>query len=588
MTIVVRRISWLAAAAALAVLLTTSSSALAPQSAARLSATDRAALTAWNAQIDQMQRAGDMRVASWEADDQIGGRAHQRLRQFYRGIPVFGGDVAVQTEGGTPVSIFGTVYQGINVNPDPIRSETEVQVAAEVFAGGRMRAGESPTLVVLPRDDGRYLLAWRAEVRTDSDRILCFVDDATNAVVLAFSNLKTQQPSVIIGRGVLGDDKKVAVSLSGSTYTARDRYRPGAITTHDMKTDITRLVNILDNVISVASTDIASTTSTPWTDGAVVDAQVYAGYTYDYFYKRFGRHGLDNRDRPILIFVHPVQRDSWAQLYNQYSLYYTNAFYDGSGRIVFGEGLPPGVTSGGKSWNYTSGAIDIVAHELTHGVTDYSSDLIYLNESGALNEAFSDIMATGVEFFFQPPGSGQMKADYLEGEDAVSGGGLRSLDDPASKGNPDHYSKRYIGTNDNGGVHTNSTIAGHAFYLAIEGGTNRTSGLSVQGVGPANRDQIEKIFYRAFVNLMPSNGTFATARSTTIQAARDLYGAGTAAERAVTDAWTAVGVLASVGGPVAVGTEPTPAAAAARTAPTASSGMAKVERTRPGTATRRR
>jgi Zn-dependent metalloprotease len=80
------------------------------------------------------------------------------------------------------------------------------------------------------------------------------------------------------------------------------------------------------------------------------------------------------------------------------------------------------------------------------------------------------------------------------------------------------------------------------YYLAIEGGTNRTSGLSVQGVGGANREQIEKVIYRAFTQLMPANSTFSVARAATIQAARDLYGTNSAAERAVTQAWTAVGV----------------------------------------------
>jgi Zn-dependent metalloprotease len=91
-------------------------------------------------------------------------------------------------------------------------------------------------------------------------------------------------------------------------------------------------------------------------------------------------------------------------------------------------------------------------------------------------------------------------------------------------------------------VHINSGIPNHVFYLAIEGGTNRTSGLAVQGVGAANREQIEKVFYRAFVFLLPSNATFSTARAATIQAARDLYGATSAPVTAVTQAWTAVGV----------------------------------------------
>jgi Zn-dependent metalloprotease len=176
-------------------------------------------------------------------------------------------------------------------------------------------------------------------------------------------------------------------------------------------------------------------------------------------------------------------------------------------------------------------------------VTQFTSDLIYQNESGALNEAFSDMMGTGIEFFFQPAGSGDLRADYLCAEDVVKPGGIRSLENPQAYGDPDHYSRRFLGTADNGGVHINSGIANQAFYLAIEGGTNRTSGLAVQGVGAANRDQIEKVFYRAFTQMLPRNATFSLARAATVQSAIDLFGANSNAERAVTQAWTAVGVI---------------------------------------------
>jgi Zn-dependent metalloprotease len=106
----------------------------------------------------------------------------------------------------------------------------------------------------------------------------------------------------------------------------------------------------------------------------------------------------------------------------------------------------------------------------------------------------------------------------------------------------DHYARRATGGPDNGGVHANALIAGHAFYLAVEGGRNATSGLAVEGVGAKRRADMERVFYRAFVYLLPSNATFSTARAATIQSARDLFGAGSAAERAVAQAWSAVGV----------------------------------------------
>jgi thermolysin len=223
-------------------------------------------------------------------------------------------------------------------------------------------------------------------------------------------------------------------------------------------------------------------------------------------------------------------------------MFYANAFYDGDGVMVFGEGLPQGATLGGQRWDYLAGALDVTAHELSHGVTEFTSNLIYQGESGALNESFSDMMGTSVEFFYQPVGTGPMKADYLIGEDVVTPGGLRNMANPNAFGDPDHYSRRYTGPLDNGGVHTNSAIGNQWFYLAIEGGTNRTSGLSVTGVGSANREQIEKVVYRAFTQLMPANATYSTARAVTIQAAIDLYGASSAATQAVTQAWTALGV----------------------------------------------
>ena len=211
--------------------------------------------------------------------------------------------------------------------------------------------------------------------------------------------------------------------------------------------------------------------------------------------------------------------------------------------MVYGEGLPPNlVDTAGRQWNFLAGALDVVAHELTHGVTDFTSDLIYENESGALNEAFSDIMAAGVEFFYQTAGDGQMEADYLIAEDVVTPGGIRSMADPAVFGDPDHYSIRFTGPEDNGGVHINSGIVNQAFYLAIEGGTNRTSGQTVTGVGGDNRAQVETVFYRAFTTLLPSGATFSVARAATLQSARDLYGAGSDVERALAAAWTAVGV----------------------------------------------
>jgi thermolysin len=388
-------------------------------------------------------------------------------------------------------------------------------------------------------------LTWRLRIASGSDIRQYFVDARAGAIVLDVSDRKTQQVpqgSVGTARGVLGDEKKVSVTPNSGGFVASDALRPPSLDTYDMRGNWPRVIDYLNNDISLQTGDLGFDTDNEWTDGATTDAHVYSGWTYDYYFKRFNRKGLDNADIPIVSVVHPVRRLDFFDLFEDLPDFFLNAFYAGNGVMVYGVGLPTGVTLGGQTVDFFSGALDIVTHELTHGVTEFSSNLVYQDESGALNEAFSDMMATGAEFFFQRPGTGTLQADYTIGEDIIRPRGIRSLENPGLFGDPDHYSRRFTGEEDNGGVHINSAIPNQAFYLAIEGGTNRTSGQSVQGVGAANREQIEKVFYRAFTQLLPSNATFSTARAATVQSARDLYGAASAAERAVAQAWSAVGV----------------------------------------------
>lgn len=533
-----------AVAATMTLLLTATAAQQPPQTAVRrVTITPRSTADLRDAMplVDGMRRGGELRSRTQRADPQVRGRVHERFDQYHRGVRVFGADVAQQTAGGQVVSVYGTVYENLNLDVAPTVTADAARTAIEAAAG--VEIGRAPELVILPRPDATFVVTWRVRAASGADVREYFVDARSGAVVFEYSDLKRQTQSAVgRGTGVLGDSKKISVSPSGGQFVATDRLRPPAVNTYDLKGNYQRAILYLNNVIQLGQGDLAADSDNDWTDGAAVDAQVYAGWTYDYFFKRHGRRGLDNRDLPIVSIVHPAARNDFLQLFPIVPEFYLNAGYYGDGVMVYGEGLPPSFTSSGQTVDYYSGALDVVAHELTHGVTEYSSNLIYQNESGALNEAFSDIMGTAVEFFFQQPGSGTLRADYLIGEDIRRPGGSRSMADPLSYGDPDHYSRRYTGIEDNGGVHINSGIPNHAFYLAVEGGTNRTSGLSVQGVGGGNRDQIERVFYRAFTQMLPANATFAVARSATIQAARDLFGANSAAERAVTQAWTAVGV----------------------------------------------
>jgi thermolysin len=499
------------------------------------------AARAWTTRVDAMLRSGELRLRGRVDDTLMPGRVHERSDQYFRGVRVFGADLARQLRNGATESVFGTVYEGIDVDTTPdIEAEQARNRLAERL-GIDIDASTEPELVVLPRDNGSYALTWRMRVPMPHDLRQYFVDAHSGETIFDYSVRETQS-AVGKALGVLGDTKKISVRAASGQFLTSDELRPPGSQTYDLRGNPFRTDNFLFRRITLSTSDLGSDTDNDWTDTAIGDAHIYSGYTYDYYFKRFGRKGLNDANIRVQAIVHPVHRSDFAIYFDDYAEYFDNAFYDGDGIVVLGEGLPAGITLGGQNWDYLAGGIDVVAHELTHGVTEYTSNLIYQGESGALNEAFSDVMGTSVEFFFQPPGDGALKADYTIGEDVVRPGGIRNMANPGALGDPDHYSKRYTGSEDNGGVHVNATIVTHAFYLAIEGGTNRTSGLSVQGVGAANREQIEKTFYRAFTQLLPSGATFAVARAATIQAAQDLYGGSSAAVRAVTQAWTAVGV----------------------------------------------
>jgi len=506
----------------------------------RVAAAGAAETRAWEARIEGLVRAGGLVLRTVRDDTLMPDRQHARYAQLYRGVPVLGGDLVAQVSGAALVSVFGTLYDGIDIDAVPAFGADHAVEIISRLSGQPL--GHRPDLVVLPQPGGGFALVYTLPVFTEADRIVYSIDAHTGAVVEARSEIQTQS-AVGRGRGVLGDDKKMSVRAAGGQFLGDDLLRPPRLETFDFKGSFDRLLLFFNGVITLGDSDLAADADNDWTDGPVVDAHTYSGYTYDYYFKRFGRRGLDGNNLRIRALVHGVRLEDYARYGPEtVNLFFANAFYAGSGLIYFGEGLPAGVTLGGQGFRPFAGALDVVTHELTHGVTQFTSGLGGQGEPGALNESFSDMMGTSAEFFFQPPGNGPLKADYLLGEDITIPGAVRSMENPGLYGHPDHYSRRYLGPLDSGGVHRNCGISNQVYYLAIEGGTNRTSGLSVQGVGPASREQIEKVMYRAFTSMMPSRADFQVARAVTVQCARDLYGTGSPAERALIQAWTAVGV----------------------------------------------
>jgi len=200
-------------------------------------------------------------------------------------------------------------------------------------------------------------------------------------------------------------------------------------------------------------------------------------------------------------------------------------------------------------------SIDVAGHEIGHAVCSSTSNLAYQKESGAMNEAFSDIWGACIEYFAAPN-----KQRWLIGEDIERRAGhlsLRSMSNPKTELQPDTYGGTYwktvsctpTSTNDYCGVHTNSGVLNHWFYILTEGktGTNDIgSSYSVTGIGI---DKAAKIAFRTESVYLTANSTYANARTYGIQAATDLYGANSAEVIATTNAFYAVGVGAAYAGP---------------------------------------
>jgi thermolysin len=484
--------------------------------------------------IDDLASEGVVTLARVQEDREFPGRRHLRYDQRINGVRVFGAQLVRQVDGeGRTLSVFGRIDDGLAADVVPALSADEAVRAVAPDYPTRAVAVGKPELVLLPRD-ADAVLTWMFWVRIDHELDRVFVDAGTGSLVWRYSDLRTEA-AVGLGTGVWGDRKKVSADSRVDGFRADDRLRPPSVTTYDFRYSPGDAARILSGEGPFEGAFIASSANNTWVDGAVVDAHVYAGWTYDYYYQRHQRSGIDGQNLPIRSVTHFVPRTQD----------FANAFWDPVLNAMF-------YGDGDDDFGPFSGALDVVVHEMTHGVTQYTWDGIYVDESGALNEAFSDIMATGAEFFYEPEGQARRHADYYLGEDLAfvfdpSRWAVRSMENPSQfcseklgVCDADHYSQLYRGRLDNGGVHHNSAIANQAFYLLVEGGTNRTSGLRVDGLGSDRRGDAERIFYRGFTAYLTPSATFADARAATVRAARELYGEAEAAH--VAAAWTAVGV----------------------------------------------
>jgi len=371
---------------------------------------------------------------------------------------------------------------------------------------------------VIFEKSGKLYNAFRFNIYAETPlyRANVFVD-ASNGKILEEHNLicHADVPATAVTK--YSGTQGLTVDYTGSLHRLREVQRGLGIETFNMKNTSVYSTN--------AAADFTNAT-TSWTttgfDQAATDAHWGAEKTYDYFFNQHGRNSINNAGFKLLSFVH-------------YQTNYQNAFWDGQ-RMTYGDG------NGTSTKIFT--ALDVCGHEITHGLTSNTGNLIYSNESGAINESYSDIFGTSIENFARPT-----NWNWKIGEDliAATNGALRRMDNPNAYGDPDTYGGQnyYTGTADNGGVHTNSGVNNYWYYLLVTGGSGTndlSNAFSVTGLGFTNAS---KIAFRALTVYFTPSTNYAAARLLTIQAAKDLFGACSNEVIQTTRAWYAVGVGAN-------------------------------------------
>ncbi|MFE2171057.1 M4 family metallopeptidase [Streptomyces sp. NPDC059447] len=501
---------------------------------AKLSASERATLLAEaNSTTAQAAKAlglgGGEKLVVRDVVKDADGTTHTTYERTYDGLPVLGGDLTVHAKGGVTKSVTKATNHEIKVADTtatvaPSAAEGQAISAANAAGSKEAKASKSARKVIWAAT-GVPVLAFETVVGG-------LQDDGTPSELHVVTNAKTgakitEWQAIETGTGNTQYSGQVTLgsSQSGSTYNLTDATR-GNHKTYNLNHGSSGTGTLFSGPDDIWGNGVASNAET-----AGADAAYGAQLTWDYYKTVHGRNGLRNDG------VAPYSRVHYGNAY-------VNAFWDDSCFcMTYGDGE-------GNNKPLTS--IDVAAHEMTHGLTSVTGNMTYSGEPGGLNEATSDIMATAVEFWANNPTD---VGDYLIGEKIdINGDGtpLRYQDKPSKDGASKDSWYSGIGGID---VHYSSGPANHWFYLASEGSGAKvingvsynsptSDGLPVTGIG---RDAASKIWFRALTTgLFRSNTDYAAARTATLQAAADLYGAGSATYNNAANAWAAIGVGARV------------------------------------------
>ena len=482
------------------------------------------------------------------------GQKHHKFQQFYKGIKIEFGTAITHSIEGKVTHVNGELYNvsAIPLNPTISSEEGLNKALANINATSYLWENDAEAqlmnynkpkgaLVYFPNQKTNTIhLAYKYDIYSTQpiSRQEVYVDAHTGDLLFSNHIIKhVASKDAFQSKNKIGNKSNLilgtaATRYSGtrsiettfdtanSNYILRDQTRGlGIFTFNCQNSNSFQNIDFTDNDNNWTDAEY----NNPAKDNGALDAHWGAERTYDFWSEVFGRNSYDDNGGIIRSYVH-------------FGTNYNNAGWNGFA-MSYGDG---------SSFDILT-SIDVCGHEIGHAVCTYTANLVYQNESGAMNEGFSDIWGACIEHYgrtgnLSTPISNNV---WLIGEDLTTTG-LRSMQNPNSNGDPDTYlgTYWYSGTADNGGVHTNSGVLNHWFYILTVGetGTNNApspDSYSVTGIG---MEKASEISYLAERDYLTPNATYEEARTATIAVANHLYCANSPEAIAVTNAWFAVNV----------------------------------------------
>ncbi len=464
-------------------------------------------------------------------DEQVGslGMMHYRYIQTINGVPIESSMFLTHTNNGLIHSLNGYLFSNVSVSTKPSLGSTAALNAALSHVGATLYKWQDPEeehflkhrtedpnatyyptaeLVLINKGgkiDAELVLAYKFNIYAEEPhgRTEVFVDAHTGGIVWEQNLIHEVDVTGTATTLYSGNRTITCDNTGGNNHRLQETGRGNGIRTFTNS-----------NTTNYNNTDITNNSNNWAGPEAGLDAHFGSEMTYDYYLTEHGRNSIDGNGFRLDSYVHHDNN-------------YANAFWNGQ-YMTYGDGS-------GNNAPLTS--LDIAGHEITHGLTSNSANLVYQNESGALNESFSDIFGNTIERWTRPS-----QYSWTLGEDLSWV--IRDMSNPKAEGDPDTYmgTNYYTGTQDNGGVHTNSGVQNYWYYLLCDGGSGTNDNNDNYNISSLGVPNASKVAFRNLTVYLTQNDEYVDARFYGIQSAIDLFGPCSFEHEQVTNAWYAVGV----------------------------------------------